>query len=139
MLATSSSGEIRFADFEVNLRSGELHRHGLRVKLQIQPFQVLCALLERAGEVISREELQKRIWPADTFVDFDQGLNNAVKKLREALGDNAAKNLASSRLFQNGVIASSVNCTKGQTPWAALAHLPKALLLIPLRCCLSQA
>ena len=91
MLATNSSGEIRFADFEVNLRSGELRRHGLRVKLQIQPFQVLCALLERTGEVISREELQKRIWPADTFVDFDQGLNNAVKKLREALGDHAEK------------------------------------------------
>lgn len=89
MPATNSSGGIRFGDFEVNFRSGELCRHGLRVKLQIQPFQVLCALLERAGEVISREELQKRIWPADTFVDFDQGLNNAVKKLREALGDHA--------------------------------------------------
>jgi TolB-like protein/Flp pilus assembly protein TadD len=91
VLATSSSGGIRFGDFEVNLRSGELRHHGLRVKLQIQPFQLLCALLERAGEVVSREELQQRIWPADTFVDFDQGLNNAVKKLREALGDHAEK------------------------------------------------
>jgi len=80
---------IRFGDFEVGLRSGELHRNGLRVKLQIQPFQLLCALLERAGDVVTREELQRRIWSADTFVDFNQGLNNAVKKLREALGDDA--------------------------------------------------
>ena len=91
MPAVSSSREIRFADFEVDLRSGDLRRRGLRVKLQIQPFQVLCALLERSGEVVSREELQKRIWSADTFVDFNQGLNNAVKKLREALGDDAEK------------------------------------------------
>src|SRR5579859_306341 len=80
---------IRFGDFEVGLRSGELHRNGLRVKLQVQPFQLLCALLERAGDVVTREELQRRIWSADTFVDFNQGLNNAVKKLREALGDDA--------------------------------------------------
>src|SRR5205807_2609278 len=91
-MALGSSRElIRFADFEVDLRSGELRRDGSRVRLQLQPFQLLCALLEYAGEVVSREEVQKRIWPADTFVDFNQGLNNAAKKLREALGDDADK------------------------------------------------
>jgi DNA-binding winged helix-turn-helix (wHTH) protein/tetratricopeptide (TPR) repeat protein len=87
-----SSGPIlRFAAFEVDLCSGELLENGHRIKLQVQPFRVLQILLERPGEPVTREELQKRIWPADTFVDFDQGLNNAVKKLREALRDDAAK------------------------------------------------
>jgi TolB-like protein/DNA-binding winged helix-turn-helix (wHTH) protein/Tfp pilus assembly protein PilF len=80
---------IRFDDFEVDVHSGELRKHGLRIKLQVQPFQVLAVLLEKPGETVTREELQRCIWPADTFVDFDQGLNNAVKKLREALGDDA--------------------------------------------------
>jgi adenylate cyclase len=86
---SSSQGIIRFGDFDVDLRSGELRKRGVRIKLQIQPFQVLQILLQQADEVVTREELQKRIWPADTFVDFDHGLNNAVKKLREALGDDA--------------------------------------------------
>jgi TolB-like protein/Flp pilus assembly protein TadD len=92
MLVPNSSREtIRFADFEVDPRAGELRRDRIRIKLQVQPFQVLWVLLERAGEVVSREELQKRIWSADTFVDFNQCLNNAIKKLREALGDDAEK------------------------------------------------
>ena len=82
---------IRFGDFDVDPRAGELRKHGIRIRLQVQPFQVLQTLLEHPGDVVTREELQRRIWPADTFVDFDQGLNNAVKKLREALGDNAEK------------------------------------------------
>jgi len=82
---------VRFSAFEADLRSGELRKHGIRIKLQVQPFQILRILLERPGEVVTREELQKRIWPADTFVDFEHGLNNAVKKLREALGDDAGK------------------------------------------------
>ena len=86
---TSSQRTIRFGDFAVNLRSGELCKHGTRIKLQVQPFQVLQVLLETPGELVQREELQKRIWPADISVDFDHGLNNAVKKLREALGDDA--------------------------------------------------
>ena len=88
---TTSQGTIRFGDFLVDLRSGELRKHGIRIRLQVQPFQVLQILLEHPGEVVNREELQKRIWLADTFVDFDHGLNNAVKKLREALGDDAEK------------------------------------------------
>ena len=90
-LFASSRENLRFADYEVDARAGELRRRGVRVRLQVQPFQVLWSLLERAGDVVTREELQKRIWPVDTFVDFDQGLNNAVKKLREALGDAADK------------------------------------------------
>jgi TolB-like protein/DNA-binding winged helix-turn-helix (wHTH) protein/Flp pilus assembly protein TadD len=73
----------------LDLRAGELRRNGQRVRLQEQPFQVLAMLAEHPGEVVTREELQKRLWPADTFVDFDHGLNKAINKLREALGDSA--------------------------------------------------
>jgi TolB-like protein/DNA-binding winged helix-turn-helix (wHTH) protein len=84
---TRLTAPIRFGIFEV--QADELRRQGLRIKLQDQPFQILIMLLERPGEVVGREELQKRLWPADTFVDFDRGLNRAVNKLREALGDNS--------------------------------------------------
>jgi len=80
---------LRFGVFEVDLRAGELRKHGLRVRLQEQPFQVLAMLLEYPGELVTREDLQKRLWPADTFVDFDHGLNKAINKIREALGDSA--------------------------------------------------
>src|SRR5215470_17740646 len=80
---------LRFAAFEVEVRAGEVRKHGVRIKLQDQPFRLLQILLEHRGEVVTREELQRQIWPADTFVDFDRGLNNAVKRLREALGDSA--------------------------------------------------
>src|SRR5271166_1543331 len=80
---------IRFGSFQANLIAGELRRNGTRVRLQEQPFQILVLLLERAGEVVTREELQQRLWSSDTFVDFDNGLNIAVKKLRVALGDDA--------------------------------------------------
>jgi len=78
-----------FGVFELDLRTAELRKRGLRVRLQEQPFQVLAMLLERAGQVVGREELQKKLWPADTFVDFDHGLNKAINKIREALGDSA--------------------------------------------------
>jgi TolB-like protein/DNA-binding winged helix-turn-helix (wHTH) protein/Flp pilus assembly protein TadD len=78
-----------FGPFEADLRSGELRKHGVRLKLQDQPFQVLALLLEHAGDVVTREELRQRLWPADTFVDFDTGLNSAVKKLRDVLADSA--------------------------------------------------
>ena len=80
---------IRFGIFEVDLASGELRANGVRIKLQEQPFQALAALLERPREILTREELQKRLWPADTFVDFERGLNKAINRLREALGDDA--------------------------------------------------
>jgi len=78
-----------FGVFELDLRTAELRKRGLRVRLQEQPFQVLAMLLERAGQVVGRDELQKKLWPADTFVDFDHGLNKASNKIREALGDSA--------------------------------------------------
>src|SRR6476661_115867 len=83
------SDVVRFAVFEADLRSGELRKSGVRIKLQDQPFRLLRILLAHPGEVVTREELQRQIWPSDTFVDFDRGLNNAVKRLREALGDEA--------------------------------------------------
>src|SRR6266849_3492469 len=85
----NSSRIVRFGVFEVDLKAGELRRSGLRVKLQEQPLRVLTALLEHPGEVVTREELRSRLWPADTFVDFDHGLNAAVKRLRDALGDDS--------------------------------------------------
>jgi TolB-like protein/DNA-binding winged helix-turn-helix (wHTH) protein/Flp pilus assembly protein TadD len=78
-----------FDPFQVDLRSRELSKHGIRLKLQDQPFQVLALLLEHAGDIVTREELRQRLWPADTFVDFDTGLNSAVKKLRDVLADSA--------------------------------------------------
>jgi len=80
---------VRFGAFEADLRTQELRKHGLRIKLPRQSFQVLEMLLDRPGELVSREELQKALWPADTFVDFENGLNNAVKRIRGALGDSA--------------------------------------------------
>src|SRR6266513_3296247 len=85
----SVRASVRFAAFELDSRAGELRKQGAKVKLQEQPFQILQILLQRPGEVVTREELQQKIWPSDTFVDFDHGINNAIKRLREALGDTA--------------------------------------------------
>lgn len=82
--------KYRFDDYEADLRAAELWRKGNRLKLQLQPFQVLVALLERPKDVVTREELRQRLWPEDTFVDFDHGLNTAVAKLRDVLGDSAS-------------------------------------------------
>jgi DNA-binding winged helix-turn-helix (wHTH) protein/Tol biopolymer transport system component len=80
---------VRFGLFEADLQSGELRRDGQKVRLQEQPYQLLVLLLEKRGEVVTREDLRAKLWPADTFVDFDHGLNAAVKRLRDALGDSA--------------------------------------------------
>src|SRR6266403_1455414 len=88
-LETRSAGILRFGMFEVDVRSGELRKQGVRIKLQEQPFHVLTVLLQRPGEVVTREELRNQNWPPDTFVDFDNSLNTAINKLREALGDSA--------------------------------------------------
>jgi len=87
--AKSSRGCLRFGVFEADLAAMELRKNGVRVKLQDQPFQVLVILLEHPGEVIPREELRRKLWTADTFVDFDNGLNTAINKIREVLGDSA--------------------------------------------------
>jgi cholera toxin transcriptional activator len=82
--------KYKFDEFEADLRAAELRRNGARLKLQLQPFQVLVALLERPKEVVTRDELRQRLWPEDTFVDFDHGLNTAMVKLRDVLGDSAS-------------------------------------------------
>jgi TolB-like protein/DNA-binding winged helix-turn-helix (wHTH) protein/Tfp pilus assembly protein PilF len=86
---TSPLSRIGFGVFEVDLRAGELRKNGSRVKLEGQPFQILALLLERPGQVVTREELQQKLWPADTFVDFEHSINAAVKRLRDALDDSA--------------------------------------------------
>lgn len=88
---TQSRTLLRFDAFEVHVYSGELRKNGKPVRLQEQPFQILRALLEKPGEIVSREELKQQLWPADTFVDFDDGLNTAVKKLRDTLGDSSER------------------------------------------------
>src|SRR6185295_6999832 len=80
---------LRFAEFEADPRAGELWRDGERVRIQDLPFRLLSALLERPGDLVTRAELVQRLWGGETFVDFDAGLNTAVAKLREALGDSA--------------------------------------------------
>jgi len=80
---------VRFSIFELDLNTGELRRNGAKVKIQEQPLRILATLLERPGEIVTKEELRSKLWPADTFVDFDHGLNAAVRRLREALGDSA--------------------------------------------------
>jgi len=80
---------VRFGDFELDLWARELRRHGAKIHLPEQPFQVLAMLLDQPGQLVTREALQQRLWSSDTFVDFDRGLNKAVNRVREALGDAA--------------------------------------------------
>lgn len=86
-----NSSRYRFGPFEVCLETGELLKNGRRVHLQRKPFEILAALLQLPGKLVSRESLRQRLWPADTFVDFDNGVNTALSKLREALGDSSEK------------------------------------------------
>jgi len=87
--SVSYPGVVRFAAFEVDLRTGELRKQGIKIRLQEKPFQILALLLERPGELVTREELRQKLWSADTFVDFDHSLGTAIAKLRQALGDSA--------------------------------------------------
>jgi DNA-binding winged helix-turn-helix (wHTH) protein len=106
---------LRFDVFEVDLRAEELYKAGHKVKLQVQPFHVLAIMLERPGEVVTREELQKRLWPADTFVDFDHSLNTAIKKLRQALGDDKNKPRFVETLPKRGY--RFLGIVEGPVPW----------------------
>jgi cholera toxin transcriptional activator len=81
----------RFGAFELNREAGELRKHGIRIKLHEKPLQILLALVEHRGETVTRKELQERLWPQDTFVDFENGLNNAVSRLRKTLGGSAKR------------------------------------------------
>lgn len=115
MHVNSSARVVRFSTFEVDLQTGELRKQGQKLKLQEQPFQVLAALLERPGEVVTREELRCKLWPSDTFVDFDHSLNAAIKRLRDALGESADAPIFIETMARRGyrfiapVYASSAN------------------------------
>lgn len=114
----AESNTIRFGVFEVDLRSGELRKAGFRIKLQEQPFKVLASLLEHPGEVVTREELRRRIWPEEEFGDFDHAVNVAVAKLRTALGDSAEVPRIIETLHRRGYrLIGSVTATNdaGQT------------------------
>ncbi len=87
--ANHSAQIVRFGIFEADLLTGELHKNGVKVPLQGQPFQVCAILLKHSGELVTREELRQQVWPEDTFVDFDHALNTAITKIRIALGDDA--------------------------------------------------
>src|SRR5580658_6091279 len=123
-------GRIRFGVFEVDLRAGELHKHGLRIRLQEQPFQILAMLLEHPGQVVTREELQKKLWPADTFVDFDHGLNKAVNKIRDALGDSAESPRFVETVARRGyrflAEVKAADAAPGQSPHVAPPPIPAA-------------
>jgi len=117
---------FRFGLYEVNERSGELRKNGDRLRLQEQPFQVLLMLLEHPGEVISRDELRERLWPADTFVDFDHSLNTAINKLREALGDTAGNPRFIETLPRRGYRFIAPTEKLGEEPETTLAASEKA-------------
>jgi len=93
---------VQFGLFQLDLDARELRKSGVRIKLQEQPFQILSMLLERPGAIVTREELQKKLWPVDTFVDFDLSLNSAVKKLRQALNDDSENPRFVETLYRRG-------------------------------------
>ncbi len=128
MEATERTRRIRFDAFDVDMRAGEVRKHGIRLKLHRQPFQVLSLLLEHPGDIVTREELRQKLWPGDTFVDFDTGLNSAVKKLRDALCDSAEKPRYIETLPRRGYrfIAQVQNgdLSTGVAPIESLAVIP---------------
>src|SRR5580698_11245815 len=89
MALTHTQNAVRFGQFELDLRTRQLTKNGAKIRLSQQPVQVLSLLLERPGEIVTREELRRRLWASDVFVDFDHGLNKSIQKLRDALGDSA--------------------------------------------------
>ena len=127
---------IRFGIFEVNLDSGELRRRGVKVKLQEQPLQALLMLLERPGEVTKRDDLQKRLWPSETFGDFDRGLNRAINRLREALGDDADNPRFIETLPQRGYrfMAQRPRNPRGSRARPSCHPAPRPTPLYRLRC-----
>jgi TolB-like protein/DNA-binding winged helix-turn-helix (wHTH) protein/Tfp pilus assembly protein PilF len=134
MLGTFVEGRriTRFGAFELDLRSGELSKQGLPVRLQDQPLRVLELLLERRGEVVTRDELRQALWPGDTFVDFDGGLNTAVNKLRAALGDSAERARFVETVGRRGYrLVASVEAVEATPELPALAPVPAAVAPAP--------
>ena len=123
MLANDSPKRLRFGVFEADLRTGELTKHGKRLNLQEQPFRLLALLLEKPGELVTREELHRRLWP-QTIVDFDHGLNKAVSKIREALGDSAENPRFIETVARRGYrFLADVAVVRGEQPETAAANL----------------
>src|SRR6266702_1161542 len=128
-LESRSSAILRFGVFEVDVRAGEVRRQGVRVKLQEQPFQVLTILVQRPGDVVTREELRSTIWQSDTFVDFDNGLNTSINKLREALGDSADNPRFIETLPRRGYRFLAPISVDGLKKPAIIAHSRKVTLV----------
>src|SRR6185503_9102501 len=118
MHAPSPARRYRFGVFEADAATGELRRKGIRIKLNAQPFQVLIMILERPGELLTREEISRELWPDGTFVDYEHGVNSAVNRLREALGDSAGNARFIETLARRGYrfIAPVEQIDNGQTP-----------------------
>src|SRR5262245_52622168 len=127
VLESQSSNILRFGVFEADLHAGELRKQGKRIKLQDQPFQVLAVLLQHPGEVVMREELRNHNWSSDTFVDFDNSLNTAINKLREALGDSADNPRFIETLPRRGYrfIAPVAGADQKDSAWAGPAAGPR--------------
>jgi TolB-like protein len=147
-MGTETPRVLRFAAFEVDVKAGEVRKHGRRVRLQDKPFQLLQSLLEHPGEVVTREELRARLWPADTFVDFDNGLNNAVNKVRRLLGDSPAAPKYVETVGRRGYrfigsvetpvqtvlpsIQLPVSTSPSQSGWAPAVAVVSSLAVLPL-------
>lgn len=127
-LSTISRALIRFDVFEVDLPAAELKKHGRKVKLQDQPFRVLAMLLEHPGAVVTREEMRQKLWPADTFVDFEHGLNSAVARLRETLSDSAERPRFVETLPRRGYrFIATVETARTEPPDAEVTHAPRKI------------
>lgn len=127
-LSTISRAVICFYVFELDLQAAELKKHGRKIKLQDQPFRVLAMLLEHPGAVVTREEMRQKLWPADTFVDFEHGLNSAVARLREALNDSAERPRFVQTLPRRGYrFIATVETKRTELPDAEVAHGPRKL------------
>jgi|HubBroStandDraft_6_1064221.scaffolds.fasta_scaffold126474_2 cholera toxin transcriptional activator len=124
--ASPSARIVRFGVFELDRAAGELRKSGAKIRLQEQPFQVLALLLDRPGDVVTRDELREKLWPADTFVDFDHSLNTAINKVREALGDSASSPRYVETLARRGYrFLAVVEPVQGSSPTSPpAAHLP---------------
>src|SRR5262249_14631360 len=149
---TRSGAVLRFGSYEADLATGELRKSGLKIKLQKQSFDLLAILLERPGEVVTREELREKLWPADTFVDFDNSLNAAVSKIRLALCDSADSPRFLETLSRRGyrflapvekvgtqpaqvpALAEPVEVSRPdiRLPWPPLSRSPRSLVLVAL-------
>src|ERR1700681_3947890 len=126
---------FRFGRFELDVRAREPRKDGVRIRLQDQPFELLAVLLERPAEVVTRDELRGRLWPDGTFVDFEHGLNAAVKRLRAALGDNAERPRFVETLHRRGYrfvgSVERVNGAGGSYMLAAPADIKQRLAVLP--------